>query len=98
MFESRNLAVRCGSEGGARGWMLQGMMNVGDASEDKVGGRRNGHGDFAGKPTDSVGDALGPSVPHPNSVAAVGLKSRANIPPIKSMGRPRAALVGFVVN
>ena len=74
------------------------MDNVTDAGEDKVGGVRNGHGDFGREPRECVAHSRGSGVPHPDSVAAVAVAGGADIPAVGGVWGPCGAFGGFDVD
>ena len=67
------------------------------ASDDKIDGRGQRHSDLGGEPGEGIKNALTAGVPHPNGVASVGVESRAGVPAVRGMCRPRSAVAGFLV-
>ena len=67
------------------------------SSDDKIDGRGQTHSDLGGKPGEGIKNVLTAGVPHPNGVASVGVESRASVPAVRGMCRPRSAVAGFLV-
>ena len=98
VLQGNGLAICEWSKGAVGSRMEQGVLDIGDASKEQVMGGRSGHEELGGEPGDSVCDADGPSFHHPDTVAAVGFKSRAHIPSVLCMGSPTWSLSRFAVN
>ena len=75
----------------------EGFSQVSDGGAEDLRGGGSGHGHSMGKPRECVRVDQFACPPGDDTVAAVALKVRANIPAVNAGWGPSASLAGFLV-